>query len=98
MDALRRRPGRLQPGHGQASLQRPKSWRASIALQVQSVRRTVGLVQDALPPMTMSEVPLDRAGESCLESVLCLPAELPTQFVGVHGIPPIMARPIGDVL
>src|SRR5439155_14147765 len=70
---------------------------ASIALQVQCVRRPVGFAQHPLPPAAVVEVPLHRRRQSCLEAVTRLPPQLPVQLVDVHRVAAIVTGAIRDV-
>src|SRR5437879_9667229 len=89
---------RSRPDRVPACLRHQVSSRASTALEIQCVRRTVGFAQNTLPPRTMIEVPPYGRPDSCLERVLSSPAQLPTQLFGVHRVATVMARAVGDVL
>src|SRR5258708_464092 len=51
---------------------------------------------DRLPPPPVLEVPRNRFTQPTLKRLARLPAQLAPDFGSVHGITPVVARPVGD--
>src|ERR1700747_3151721 len=50
----------------------------------------------SLPPPAVFEIPRDRLLQAAVESFAGRPAQLPSDFGGVHGVAPVMPRPVRD--